>query len=316
MQTQTSDNSAAPLTAEQIGQAVREAFPFDVDKLPLSGPEGLRTPFYGLFRGDTGENVGAAVKRGYLPHTVDDVAALAEAGAEAFADWGGAADIRCNWREGHYVTIQPTEEARRAAWDERHGNGGAHHIRRDSDVYYPCLMIRAGYDGTAFKGSLMVKRLICRNLMAIPVQGQTIARSIRHTAGLRAKMPELVADFRRVVDSADSVAETIDRAAQQRVDMADFLRTVYPLDERASDRSRRAHERRVERIMRRLHRERAQLGTPAGNYRQASAWEAYNAVQGFTQHDARRNGRPSDFERAAMALDDRAVARAAELAFA
>ena len=37
---------------------VRSAFDFTVDKFPLSGPDGMRTPWYAMFRSDTSEVVG------------------------------------------------------------------------------------------------------------------------------------------------------------------------------------------------------------------------------------------------------------------
>ena len=63
------------MTAALVSDAVRAAFPFTVDKLPLGGPDGLRTPHYGLFRSDNAACVGVAVRKGYEPHTTDDVCA-------------------------------------------------------------------------------------------------------------------------------------------------------------------------------------------------------------------------------------------------
>ena len=37
---------------------VRAAFDFTVDKFPLSGPDGMRTPWYAMFRSDNNEVVG------------------------------------------------------------------------------------------------------------------------------------------------------------------------------------------------------------------------------------------------------------------
>ena len=37
---------------------VRSAFDFTVDKFPLSAPDGMSTPWYGLFRSDSSEVVG------------------------------------------------------------------------------------------------------------------------------------------------------------------------------------------------------------------------------------------------------------------
>ena len=43
--------------------SVKAAFPFSVDKYPLSGPDGMRTDLYGLFRSDNAEHVGKAVSK-------------------------------------------------------------------------------------------------------------------------------------------------------------------------------------------------------------------------------------------------------------
>jgi len=47
-----------------------------------------------------------------------------------------------------------------------------------------------------------------------------------------------------------------------------------------------------------------------------SAWEAYNAVQGYVQHDASRKGSPSDFSRIIGASRDMSVKKAETLALA
>ena len=43
-------------------EKVRDTFNFTVDKFPLSGPDGMKTPFYGLFRSDNCQSVGTAVR--------------------------------------------------------------------------------------------------------------------------------------------------------------------------------------------------------------------------------------------------------------
>ena len=56
----------------------------EVNKFRLSGPDGLRTDYFGLFT-DKGENIGPAVRKGYIPHTTEnDVVPMAIAGVKAF----------------------------------------------------------------------------------------------------------------------------------------------------------------------------------------------------------------------------------------
>jgi hypothetical protein len=73
------------------------------------------------------------------------------------------------------------------------------------------------------------------------------------------------------------------------------------------------HRNRTEQIVRRLMREQVALGEPTA-INEVSAWAAFNAVQGFIQHDSRRKGKPGDFDRAIMALSDAKVLQAQHLA--
>jgi hypothetical protein len=45
-----------------------------------------------------------------------------------------------------------------------------------------------------------------------------------------------------------------------------------------------------------------------------TGWEAFNAVQGYVQHDSIRRGRPTEMERIVRALHDGKVAQAERLA--
>jgi hypothetical protein len=73
---------------------------------------------------------------------------------------------------------------------------------------------------------------------------------------------------------------------------------------------------RVERIMSRIARERLASGNLSNNWKEATAWEAYQGIQGYVQHDQRRNGRPDRLQRALLALESPQVKLALELATA
>ena len=45
-----------------------------------------------------------------------------------------------------------------------------------------------------------------------------------------------------------------------------------------------------------------------------SSWEAYNAIQGYAQHDASRKRNPSDFDRILLSMNDKYVKSAEVLA--
>ena len=63
----------------KASDSVKAAFDFSVDKFPLAGPDGMTTPWYGLFRSDNGRVVGnGSVTDRYVPHSSDDVMALTE----------------------------------------------------------------------------------------------------------------------------------------------------------------------------------------------------------------------------------------------
>jgi hypothetical protein len=293
------------MTTSSITDAVRAAFPFSVDKLPLYGPEGLRTPHYGLFRSDNGQAVGVACRKGYEPHTVDDMCTLVEAAADSF---GGNGNARCLFSDGHYVTVEPSAEYRRS-------------IFGTADNIWPRLIIRAGYDGRCFSANLGFYRDACRNLAMSRSEGNAVTANIRHTCQLRSKLDELRRTFARLAAGWNGVVETAQRMDSRQVNLADFLKQVYPLANDATERTRRMAERRVESIVTRIIRERQVTSRPAlrvggDGAAMVSAWEAFNGVQGYVQHDMSRHGRPDAYTRAVIALDDPAVSRALELALA
>ena len=85
--------------SKNVIDSVRSAFDFEVNKYPLSGPDNMKTPWFGLFRDDTAEPVGnSSVTSRYCPHTTDDVIALVEASADVF---DGEIAATCHFKHGH-----------------------------------------------------------------------------------------------------------------------------------------------------------------------------------------------------------------------
>jgi hypothetical protein len=146
--------------------------------------------------------------------------------------------------------------------------------------------------------------------------GRNVAAKIKHTHGLPGRLVELGHIFRQLASGWESVAETARRMDAVEIDLAAFLRTVYPLADDAPRRTRDSYARRTERIVRRIMRERQQLGRRNDAIGRATAWEAFNGVQGYVQHEMSRHGRPGEFARMLLALGDNAVARAEETALA
>ena len=278
----------------------KSMFDFSVDKFPLSGPDGLKTPLYGLFRSDTMDYVGKPCSKHYVAHQSDDVLALVESAGEAFE---GVGDVQCHFRDGHYVSIAPSRDQRRA-------------IYGTSDNIFPRFIVNAGYDGRAFSAIMGFYRDACSNLaMMRQIEGTSV--SIRHGSGLREKMDDLIQTFSVLRESWATLGDVIAELQTREVRMADFLDQIYEQPAEDSKRGKTVHKNRTEAIFRRLSRERFTTGRGTMDSQfNVSAWEAYNAVQGYVQHDATRKGSPSDFARIIQASNDSAVKKAESLALA
>jgi len=278
----------------------RAAFNFEVVKMPLSGSDNMYTPWYGLFRDDTCEYIGSgSVTERYHPHTSDDVVALVEAASNIFED---AVELKCHFRDGHYVSVAPTNDYRKSVYGTE-------------DNVFPRVMISAGLDGRAFQATMGYHRDLCDNLaMLTTVSGTSV--SIRHTRSLRSKMNDLIATFGKLNDGWTNLTNVIDEMESREVVLSDFMTAIYGEPEEDSQRSETIHRNRTEAIVRRVMRERWQSGRPAIQDFKVSAWEAYNAIQGYSQHEASRRGGASGFDRVLLASRDQHVQKAERLALA
>lgn len=290
------------IVGDDIVATIRKRFDFTVEKLPLRGPDNLNTPWYGLFRSDTQKPVGGGSVTGrYMPHTTDDVLALVEASSAAL---GGVAQVQCGFRDGHFLAIQPSREQRLSVYGT-------------TDNVWPRVVIDAPYGGIgSFRASFAYFRDACRNLH-IPRQVSGVSVKIRHTDSLRSRMDELIEDFSRLAGGWEALSAHIRRMEQTQVNMVEFLRAVYGEPTQDTGRSATIHRNRTEAIFRRLMRERAAVGRPVLQEGwMVTGWEAFNAVQGYVQHDATRRGNPTTMDRIMFAANDAAVARAEALAVA
>jgi hypothetical protein len=284
-----------------IADKVRAEFGFGVDKFPLTGPDGMRTPHYGLFRSDNGECVGrSSVSQRYVPHTNDDVVALVEAAGAVF---GGVADVRCYFDHGHYVAVQPTKEYRVSVFGTR-------------DNVFPRLILNAPYGGTgSYDAMLGWYRDACKNMARLR-QVESTSVSIRHTANLRTQMDELLSAFGQLEANWSNLTTVIRGMEERRVRMTDFLTAIYGEPSEREGRGLTIHKNRTEAIFRRLQRERLATGRgDIGNDFVVSGWEAFNAVQGYVQHDATRRGNPTEMARVIRAMRDQHVAHAERLVY-
>ena len=107
-------STVSPVSA---ADQVRSAFDFSVDKFPLSGPDGMRTPWYAMFRSDSNEVVGeGSVTSRYEPHQTEDVVALVDACESVFDE---ASQVKTHFRNGHYVSVAPSDDYRRSIYGSR-----------------------------------------------------------------------------------------------------------------------------------------------------------------------------------------------------
>jgi hypothetical protein len=175
-------------------------------------------------------------------------------------------------------------------------------------------VIDAGYGGQAFRGSLGLFRDACRNMMIMRMAEGTSV-SIRHTSGLRLQMDELIATFASLEAGWENLTTVVKQMQQREVRMVEFLKAIYGEPKSDEGRSVTMHKNRTEAIFRRLSSERMVTGRgPMNADFVVSGWEAYNAVQGYSQWDSIRRGRPSEMERIVRSLHDGRVVKAERLA--
>ena len=287
------------MLTQDIVSTVVSKFDFQVEKFPLSGPDNMPTSLYGLFRsGGTGKTEcisKQSVTKQYVPHTTDDVLALVEAGANAF---DGEINVDCYFRGGHYVNLMPTKEERLEVYN--------------NDGVIPRIIVNASYNGRAFNATMGFWRDLCSNMsMLRSVESTTV--SIRHSSGLRLEMDELIEQFGVLKESWGDLSAAILNMQSRQVAIADILKEIYGEPEKTEGRGATIHKNRTELIVRRILSEQARTGRSAPTNGMVSAWEMFNGIQGYVQHDSSRKGDVTDFSRIIDASNDRAVRKAETL---
>lgn len=282
-------------------QTVRDAFQFEVFKGRLVGPDNAPTPLFGIFRDDTGEFVSdRGFSKQYCPHTTDDVCATVEAVESLFPSF----DVRCHFDKGHHVEIKPDDGYRQS-------------IFGTNDNVFPRLFIKAGYDGKSFIASVGYYRDLCRNLHIMRcVKGTSV--NIRHSRNLRSRMDDLIHTLSALSNSWTTLVDRLVALQNVNVVLPDYLNAVY--GDSKDGRGKTIQENRTRAILERILREREISGRPELDRTtfEVSAWEAFNAIQGYTQHDGtrRRESSRSDFGRVLTAMRSPIVQKAEQIAFA
>lgn len=266
-----------------VAEVIRNTFDFEIEKHELVGPGGRPTGHFGLFRSDTGEVVGPAVTRSYTPHTSDDVMAAAEACVAGFGDIEMKAT--CHWsrtsnRAGHHVILAPV--------DSQHAEIA------ENDAVFPRGMIYMGFGGVV-SVRLGAYRHLCKNLqMARLENGMEVARSIRHTSGMRERMDDLIQAVSGLSESWGETVEGYRRLEATVVHPETFFKKIFPEPGNKSQRSLTIYQNRLDQLNARLLRERLDSGRPSGDTSTATLWELVNAVTGYVQHDRNIRGASPD----------------------
>ena len=270
---------------------VEANFDFTIEKHPLARVlSGRELPIYGLFRSDTGQLIGkSSVTERYVPHQKEHVMKIVEAAINAF---GEASDVQCHFKGGHYVSIAPSRKHRKTVY----GN----------DTVWPRIIIEAKLAGAGgYCADMAFWRDECSNLaMMKRVEGLKI--NIRHTNQLPKRVDDLALDLSLLKDKWQQMGNLIDYMTSKEVVVAEVISEIYPQpDDKTASKKRWVAK--VNSIMNRLVRERASVtNTPQqpgvmfnmdGSYMKASAWEVYNAIQGYHQHDAPRRTNASNWDR-------------------
>ena len=328
-------NQILTVAATFIATTLREAFNFEIEKLPLIAQrttdgyfdynseeddwpryvepktENLETPHFGLFRNDNWECIGNSFKKNYVPHTTADVIRVTEAGAAAF---NGDVSLRCHFHNAHYVHIRPTMEERTA-------------IYGTEDSIFPVFGIRGGFDARGYQVWLGFGRDMCSNMAEL----KTVAScrtSIHHDANLSTNMDSLVETFANLKMNWDELVASVRRMEANEFDIDQFLEAVYPSPEDDDTvRVKNNHYRTIRDIKLRLSQEYFRTNRPIANiyYRKTSkgdnlihgrcsGWLLFNAVQGYAQHDGRGSGTRTEFEGMIRASNSPRVAHAEKLA--
>ena len=299
------------VSSADVSASVRSAFDFTVDKFPLFGADNMPTDQYGLFRSDTGYLNGVkSISKQYVPHTTDDVCALVEAASTAF---GGELDLKTHWRNGHYVEINPTLEMRKSVYGTE-------------DAIWPRIMLRGGFDGKGFKATMGYWRDLCLNMSMLETVESTSV-SIGHRSNLRCDMDNLIESFEGLKKGWDNLAGVAADMQSRNVNVHDFITEVYadrqPSDEQlllwnsgVKTRALTSWNEMISKMVKRVNAEAVKSHRQAGR-ETVSAWEAFNMVQGFVQHDAQsKRGFTDQFSRILRASNDKHVKLAAKIAMA
>lgn len=287
-----------------ISDKLAKAFPRQVVKMPLFGPENIPSPHYGICFDDATEKADwcqCTVKKNYRPHTNEDVRDLVSIVADGFDIPSSDIEVKASWvtGKGHAVAVTPTKKHRRSI--------------AGNDTIWPSLVVRAYYGG-AFKATVSMKRDACSNLQMIRNVSQSTV-NLRHTFSFHDHFADTLELFQNLIAKSDDVVQAARQLNEIRVNYSTWFDYLYPEQESpTSKRSVTTRQRKIDRMKEIHQRECSLLDTKCDN-RSGTLWELVNSVTGFVQHDKTRFGKPSEDDRALLAVFDNESNRAWDAAF-
>lgn len=285
-----------------LSTTLRDAFNFEVVKLPMMAVNGanlLDSNDFGLYRNDDWTQVHSRTVKGtYRPHTTEQVIKACEVAESIFSE----CEARCYFNRGHYVQLTPSRDYRRS-------------IFGTTDNVFPVLLIHAGYDMKAWVASLGVYRDTCMNMARLQSVSSTSVR-IPHLSNLDDDIAEMTESFEVLESSWGDLVKFIGRMQATRTYMPGFLLQVFgpcPSSDDVTVRTINNYNDRERLIVKRIAAESVTTGRGLYNG-DVSVWEAFNAVQGYYQHDAPRMGHRGSFARLLKANDSPYVKAAERVA--
>jgi hypothetical protein len=197
-----------------------------------------------------------------------------------------------------------------------------------ADAIWPRIMLRGGFDGKGFKATMGYWRDLCLNMSMLETVESTSV-SIRHSSNLRGQMDELIHSFEGLKDGWENLTAVAESMQSRTVNRLDYVREVFKdrmpsqdqldllaINPNARIRAAKVWQNMLKAMQDRLDSESIRSNRAVGR-QEISAWEAFNMVQGYIQHDAQaKTGFKDQFSRILRAANDKHVKRAAQIAMA
>lgn len=252
--------------------------------------EGELSDTFGCFRSDTWQEIGGTVKKNYVPPTRAQLISLAMAATEAFE--GAPVEVSAAiFRNGYYTTIQPTKE-----WRVEIAEG---------DTVFPVLTAQMQFGGTGRDLiNLGCQRDMCANLQMMRSVAQWNQR-IRHSSDHGNFMEQAINDCSKLAQNFENFIETMKMLNDSKIDFGELINVVFHqrLASIKGDKLPKQTARTFRAIQNRYNAEAEKLGDRllTSTNTEANAWLAYNAVQGYFQHDANHRVASNKYEQALVA---------------